>query len=192
IPPECNPQTGEVEEGAIDGEQMFMTNQQSAELAQPRVGSLDDPAALVPPQLASVFIPSTLVIFPIGHNQFDATLLQALTKRIRVISPVSNHALRLLSRTTLGPWHADFAERSAKPLPLPPAATAANRWRVKETPPARNAKPHQFAESTKYPLNTPGSPPTVGPACPGAASVQEIKVQSTPTAHRLTVSVVGS
>jgi len=90
---------------------MFMTNQQSAELAQPRVGSLDDPAALVPPQLASVFLPSTLVIFPIGHNQFDATLLQALTKRIRVISPVSNHALRLLSRTTLGPWHADFAER---------------------------------------------------------------------------------
>jgi len=90
---------------------MFMTNQQPAELAQPRVGSLHDPAALVSPQLASVFIPSVLVIFPVRHNQFDATLAEPPTKRIRIIGAISDHAFRLLSRTTFGPWYTDLAQR---------------------------------------------------------------------------------
>src|SRR5664280_3614908 len=43
IPPESNPEAGEVEEGIVSGEQMLMTHQQAAELSEPRVGSLHDP-----------------------------------------------------------------------------------------------------------------------------------------------------
>src|SRR5216684_5832385 len=90
---------------------MFMTNQQPAELAQPCVGSLHDTAAFVPSQLASIFIPSTLVILPIGHDQLDTALAEPLTQRIRIIGAIGDHALRLLSRTTFAPWYTDFAER---------------------------------------------------------------------------------
>jgi hypothetical protein len=90
---------------------MFMTNQQSAELAEPCIGPLYNPAALVSPQLASVFVPSLLVVRPIGHNQFDAALLEPLTERVRIVGPIGNHPLRFLSRTTFAPGHADFAER---------------------------------------------------------------------------------
>jgi hypothetical protein len=42
-----DPEASEIEEGPVDGEEMFMTNQQSAELSKPCIGSLDDPTALV-------------------------------------------------------------------------------------------------------------------------------------------------
>jgi hypothetical protein len=90
---------------------MFMTNQQSAELTEPCIGSLYNPASLVPPQLASVFVPSLFVILPIGHNQFDAADLESLTERIRVVGTVGDYALRLLSWTAFAPGHTDFAER---------------------------------------------------------------------------------
>ena len=78
IPPERNPEAGEVEEGAVGGEQMLMTNQQAAKLSEPRVGSLHDPAALVAPQFASIFVAPLLVVLPVRRNQFDASLLQSL------------------------------------------------------------------------------------------------------------------
>ena len=65
---------------------MLMTNQQPAELTEPGIGSLHDPAAFVAPQLASVFIAPPLVVLPVGRNQFDASLLQPLAQRIGVIA----------------------------------------------------------------------------------------------------------
>jgi hypothetical protein len=41
-----NPEAREVEKGAISGEQILMTDQQSSELAKPGVGSFDDPTSL--------------------------------------------------------------------------------------------------------------------------------------------------
>ena len=76
-----------------------MTNQQSAKLSQPGVGTLHDPAALIATQLASVFVPSLPIIFPIGDNQFNPTLAEPFAQAIRIIGAVGNHALRLLSRT---------------------------------------------------------------------------------------------
>src|SRR5271157_2660936 len=62
IPPERNPEASKVEESAVGGEQMLMTNQQATELTEPRVGSLHDPAALVAPQFASIFVTPFLVV----------------------------------------------------------------------------------------------------------------------------------
>src|SRR5712692_7250957 len=51
-----NPEAGQIEEGAVGGEQMLMTNQQSSELTEPGVGSFHNPAALITPQFAPVFV----------------------------------------------------------------------------------------------------------------------------------------
>jgi hypothetical protein len=45
-----------------------MTNPQPAELAQPSMGPLHNPAALVAWELASVLVPPVLVVLPIGHG----------------------------------------------------------------------------------------------------------------------------
>ena len=52
-----------------------MPNQQTAELTKPRVGSLHDPAALIRPQLAPIFVAPFLVVLAVGGNQFDPSLL---------------------------------------------------------------------------------------------------------------------
>ena len=57
---------------------MLMTNQQSAELTEPGVGSFHDPAALVASQFASIFVAPFLVVLPVGRDQLDASLLQSL------------------------------------------------------------------------------------------------------------------
>ena len=87
-----------------------MTNQQSAELPEPGVGSFHDPAALVAPQLAPIFVAPLLVVLPVRRDQFDASLLQSLAQRIGVVAAVGDHALRLLPRTAVRPGDADFGE----------------------------------------------------------------------------------
>ena len=77
---------------------MLMTNQQAAELAEPGMGSLHDPAALVASQFAFIFVAPLLVVGPVRRNQFDASLLQSPTQRVGVVAAISNHALGLLPR----------------------------------------------------------------------------------------------
>ena len=90
---------------------MFMANQQASELAKPGVGSFHNPAALITPQFASVFITPLLVVPPVGRNQFDSSLLQSLTQRVGVVAAVSDHARGLLPRAAFAARHADFGER---------------------------------------------------------------------------------
>ncbi len=90
---------------------MLMSNQQSAELTEPCVGSLYNPAAKITPQFAPIFVAPCLVVLPVGRNQFDATLFQPLPQRIRIVSPVCDYALGLLSRSSFRARHADFGER---------------------------------------------------------------------------------
>jgi hypothetical protein len=54
---------------------MLMPNQQTAELTKPCVGSLHDPAALITPQFAPIFVASFLVVLAVGGNQFDPSFL---------------------------------------------------------------------------------------------------------------------
>ncbi len=63
-----------MEEGFVGGEEVLMTNEESAELTEPCVGPLDDPSALVSSQLATIFVLPQLVVVPVGHDQLDAAL----------------------------------------------------------------------------------------------------------------------
>src|SRR5208337_1145620 len=88
-----------------------MTNQQAAELSQPSIGPLHDPAAFVASELASVFVPPMLVVLPIGHDQFDTAAVQACAQRIRIVAAIGNHPFRFLPRTALGLRNPDLGER---------------------------------------------------------------------------------
>ncbi len=90
---------------------MLMTNQQSAELTEPGIGSLHDPAAFVASHFASVFIPPPLIVLSVGRDQFDGTLLQSFTQRIGVVAGVGDYTLRLLPRAPLRAGDADLLER---------------------------------------------------------------------------------
>ena len=90
---------------------MLVTNQQAAELAEPGIGSLHYPAANVTPQFASILVAPFFVVLPVGHNQFDVSLLQSLTQRVGIVAAVSDYALGLLSRPSFRAWYADFGER---------------------------------------------------------------------------------
>src|SRR5258708_3833955 len=88
-----------------------MTNEQSSELAEPGVGSFDDPAAFVAAQLAAIFIAPVPAVASVGHDQLDAAFLQPLAQWVRVIGAVSDHPFRLLPRPAFGPGDADLCER---------------------------------------------------------------------------------
>src|SRR5476649_2386387 len=90
---------------------MFMADQQTAELAEPRVGAFDDPAASIAAQLASVLVLPLPIVLPVGDDEFDTTLPQALAQRVGVVSAIGNHALRFRPRTALGARDRDFGER---------------------------------------------------------------------------------
>src|SRR5271165_3493468 len=109
--PESDPEASEIEEGTVRGEQMLMTNQQSAELAEPCVGSLHDPATNVSSQFAPIFVAPLLVVLPVGRNQFDAAFLESLPQRVRVVAAVSDYSLRLLARPAFATRYPDFGER---------------------------------------------------------------------------------
>jgi len=89
---------------------MLMTNQQAAELSQPSIGPLHDPAALVAPQFAPVFVPSMVVVLPIGNDQFDSAAAQALAQRIGIVTAIGNHPLRFLSRAAFRLRDTDFGQ----------------------------------------------------------------------------------
>ena len=90
---------------------MLMTNQQAAKLAEPGVGSFHDPAAPITPQFAPIFVAPLLIVLPVRRDQFNASLLQPLTQRVRIVAAVGDHPLRLLSRAAFGPRDTDFGER---------------------------------------------------------------------------------
>jgi len=87
-----------------------MSDQEASKLSQPCVGSLDDPAPLVPPQFTSVLVAPLLVVLPVRHNQFNAALLESLAKRIGIVTTVGYDSLRSLPRPASRPRDADFAE----------------------------------------------------------------------------------
>lgn len=87
-----------------------MTNQQAAKLSEPRVGTLNDPAAFIAPEFSSIFIAPLLVVLAVRCDQFNASLLQALAQRIGIVSAVGNHPLRILPGWALGLGDADFRQ----------------------------------------------------------------------------------
>jgi hypothetical protein len=90
---------------------MLMTDQQSAELAKPCIGSLHNPATNATPQFVSIFVAPLPVVLPVRRNQFDAALLEPLPQRVRIISAVSDYPLGLLSRPAFPAGDPDFSQR---------------------------------------------------------------------------------
>jgi hypothetical protein len=95
---------------------MLMTNQQSAELTKPFIGSLPNPATNVTPQFASILVAPLRIVLPVGRNQFDASLLEWLPQRVRIVYAVSDYPLGLLSRPAFRARHADFRKRDFRKL----------------------------------------------------------------------------
>jgi len=85
-----------------------------------------------------------------------------------------------------------FAKLAARFLLLPIAATAANKWKAKETPPARNAKPPRFAESTKYPRSKLDSALVADRVYLFAVGAEAATPPPTSTVRRSTASVDSS
>ena len=91
-----------------------MTDQDTTELTEPRVGTLDLPPSFVASQFASVFISLLQAIVPVRCDQFDASLFPSLPQRIGVITAIGNHPLGLLSRPAFAPRDSDLVERGVR------------------------------------------------------------------------------
>jgi len=69
---------------------MLMTHQQSSELAQPGVGSFDDPTPLVASQFAPIFVAPVPIVLPVRRDQLDTAFLQSLAQQ-RGSRPACRH-----------------------------------------------------------------------------------------------------
>ena len=88
-----------------------MAYKQSAELTEPCVGALDDPAALVASEFPAVFMLSGLAVLAIRNDEVDASLPESISERIGVVGTVGDYAFRLLPRPAFGPGDVDLGER---------------------------------------------------------------------------------
>lgn len=86
-----------MKECLVDGGGTIPTYHQSAEVAEPSDGALDDPASAVAAQRTTVLRGWSHPIPLVGSNQFDAPMAQPCPQRIAVIGFVANHPLRLLT-----------------------------------------------------------------------------------------------
>src|SRR5712691_5472691 len=102
-----------MKEGPVDLERAVVTYNQAPVIPQPADGTLDDPAAPVPPQRATILRCRTNAIPLVRADQFNAALPQALPQRIAVVGFVGNHAHRLLPRSAraMTSTYADRRER---------------------------------------------------------------------------------
>ncbi len=62
---------------------MFVADRKSAELTEPGIGSLHDPAQLVTPHFSSVVVALPLVVLAARCDQFDGPLLQKYIRNRR-------------------------------------------------------------------------------------------------------------
>jgi len=90
---------------------VLVTNQQSAKLPEPCIGSLHNPSALVAAKLAAIFMAPQFVVLSVRRNQFDSSFLEPFAQRVGVVAAVGYDALRLLPRTAPGARNADFCDR---------------------------------------------------------------------------------
>lgn len=77
----------------------LITNDQSSKVLQPGVGSLDDPAMFVTPQLASVLVGGSTIVATCWNDRLDTTVYEEASNAVAVISTVSNQALGLFMKS---------------------------------------------------------------------------------------------
>ena len=130
-----------------------MANKESAELTEPCVGALDDPAALVSSELAAVLVASEFAVLSVRDDPLDAAFLQPLAQRVGVVGAVGDHPFRLLPGTASGPGDADFGERGLRKTSFSRRGTFEpnSQWKtaaVDQYHPLRALAPLGFANSS--------------------------------------------
>jgi hypothetical protein len=91
-----------------------MTDEESAELTQPGVGTFDDPAAFISSEFSSVLVAPVLAVLAIRDDEVDTALCEPLAQRIGVVGAVGDYAFGLLPRTAFGAGDFDFCERGLR------------------------------------------------------------------------------
>ena len=132
---------------------MLVTNQQSAKLPEPCIGSLHNPSALVAAKLAAIFMAPQFVVLSIRRNQFDSSFLEPFAQRVGVVAAVGYDALRLLPRTAPGARNADFCDRGFRKVNFTRGGTfqpnsQRKTFTVDQYHPLRTLAPLGFAEGS--------------------------------------------
>ena len=106
-----------MKECIIHGNITIPTDHQSAIISEPGERSLNFPTTLITSELAAIMVPLLLIIAPVRADQFNASRSQTLSKRVAVITFVSNQPLRFFSWTTSAfSGHGDVVQRLFKEL----------------------------------------------------------------------------
>ena len=92
-------------------------NNQSAIISEPGESSLNFPSAFISSQLTAVMVFLLLVIMPIRANQFNTSTSQTLTKRVAVITFISNNPFGIFPWTAAAfAWHSNVVQRFLEEL----------------------------------------------------------------------------
>ena len=74
----------------------LVAHYEAAEVLQPRVRALDDPPALVAPQLPPVLVRGDSVVRPRRDDRLDPALDRQRPRRVAVVAAVGDQPLRLV------------------------------------------------------------------------------------------------
>jgi len=95
------------------------TDHQSAIISEPGERSLNFPTPFITPQLAAIMVLALLIIATVRTNQFNPSRSQTLSKRVAVVTSVSNQSLRPFAWTTsASAWHSNVVQRFLEELDL--------------------------------------------------------------------------
>src|SRR5258708_338937 len=96
---------------------MLMTHQESAELAEPGVGSFDDPAAFVPSELSAVFVAPVPTVLAIRHDEVDTAFCEPFepNSQWKTLAVDQYHPLRSLAALGLTDCRAPFSAGAKLP-----------------------------------------------------------------------------
>src|SRR6516162_2656073 len=88
-----------MKERPVDLERAIVAHHQAPEIAQPRVGALDNATTLIAPQRSPVLRGRTNAILLVRTDQLDPATSQAIPQRIAIVGFVSDHTHGFLSRS---------------------------------------------------------------------------------------------
>lgn len=87
-----------MKEALVDLDQPIMPNQQSTERSEPSKSSLHDPSMSVTTKLPAVLMACPFVGRPSRDDRLDSSPLKTRPKRVAVVSPVGDQAIRIATR----------------------------------------------------------------------------------------------
>lgn len=94
---------------------MIPSDNKTTGVSEPRKSTLNFPSAFVTSQFTAIMVFLFFVVTAVRTNQLNPSMSQTFTKRVAVVSLISNQALRVFARTTsVLAWHRDIIQRFLK------------------------------------------------------------------------------